>query len=134
MRFSIFSKQEILNISQLILRCGLLSFKLEMWCTTCFFQGKRNEFCRELIVVHGHLTLFLLSSAITAFQAKILTLWSKVLWRIVKVPLKGLLYRGIGKCSASSEFVEFYWWPLEDFTLTVNRTSGRKMKNLVEIV
>lgn len=41
---------------------------------------------------------------------------------------------GSGKGSASSKIVQFCCWPLGDFTLNVNRTSGRKMKNLIEIV
>lgn len=71
MWFDAFSKQGILNvISQFMLRSRLLSFQLVMCCTTCFFEGKKKMCCRELLDVWP--AKFLLSSAITAFQTKII--------------------------------------------------------------
>lgn len=108
----------------------LLPFELAMWCSTGFFQGKRNECCRELYM----------ASWVCSYSSQQLQpsrpehSFSKVLRRTVSVPLKGLLYSGSGKGSASSKVVEFCCWPLGDFTLNVNRTSGRKINNQVEIV
>lgn len=102
MWFDAFSKQGILNvISQFILRSRLLSFQLVMCCATCFFQGKRKMCCRELLDVC--LAKFLLSSAITAFQTKIIIQF-KVQWRIAKVTLKGLLHWCTENCSEKSVY------------------------------
>lgn len=92
----------------------------------CFIPRKKKWVLQR--IVHGQLSLFSLLSAVTEHS------FSKVLWRTEQVPLKELLYSGSGKGSPTSKIVQFCCWPLGDFTLNVNRTSGRKMKNVVEIV
>lgn len=92
----------------------------------CFFPRKKKWVLQR--IVHGQLSLFSLLSAVTEHS------FSEVLWRTVQVPLKESLYSGSGKGSPSSKIVQFCCWPLGHLTLNVNRTSGRKIKNLVEIV
>lgn len=94
----------------------------------CFFPRKKKWVLQR--IVHGQFSLFSLLSVTAVTEHSL----SKVLWRTVQVPLKELFYSGSGKGSPSSKIVQFCCWPLGDFTLNVNRTSGRKMKNPVEIV
>lgn len=108
--------------------CCLLSWKCG--APLAFSKEKRNECCRELYM----------ASWVCSYSSQQLQpsrpehSFSKVLRRTVSVPLKGLLYSGSGKGSASSKVAEFCCWPLGDFTLNVNRTSGRNINNQVEIV
>lgn len=108
-RRELFSVYSALSSCLLSWKCGVL---------LAFSKENINECCRGL---------YMASSYRTTRSPRSSEGQHRYLWRSYFTPIPS----GSGKGWVSSKIVQFCCWPLGDFTLNVNRTSGRKMIEIV---